>query len=218
MATARTAKFQNCETCATRQELPAIFCAACGAPLIHLSKWFLGIFLAVTVAVHVLFGLYANTPTLTWPAPLYGYYCFLFILYSLAVTRHYWVITVRVIAWSLILAYAMWFYWLSGAVGLRLLTGDIADVIRLFEAHTVARWIFIAFLALECGFAFAALVRRFGFLVGYRVMFALLAIAAQIGKFAFMYAAGKSPSRSARSSATGSCGRPTPRRRSSLTL
>jgi hypothetical protein len=192
MAITRTAKSQTCDTCGQLQALPAVFCGGCGAPLIHLSKWFLGIFLGVTVALHVLFGLYANTPTLTWPAPLYGYYCFLFILYSLAVTRRHWVMTVRVVAWSLILAYAMWFYWLSGAVGLRLLTGDIADVLRLFESSAAARWIFVVFVVFELAFAFAVLVRRFGFVVAYRVLLTLVAVAAQLAKLAFIYAAGES--------------------------
>lgn len=183
-------KFQTCPSCSAQQELPAIFCSTCGAPLIKISKWFLSTFLSITVIAYVIFGLYAQT--LLWPAPLYTYYVLLFVVFSLTVTRRYRVVTLRVLVWSsVVLLYAMWFFWLSIPEGLRIVTSDARDLINFLERSTPGQW--VAGLLVVSAFiaAFVALVRRFGFLVGYRLYFSLLAAVAYGVRWGVTYSIGE---------------------------
>lgn len=184
-------KLQTCAACQFDQELPAIFCKSCGAPLIRISKFFLTSLLTITVAAYVLFGLYSQK--LGWPAPLYLYYGLLFVIFSYTVTRRHPVMTLRMLAWSTILLYAMWFFWLRASLsgGLKMLTSDIRDVIDKIQSTTIGPWVVLGVAVLILVVAFAALWRRFGFVYGYRVFFTLLSGATFLARWAFAYSIGQ---------------------------
>jgi hypothetical protein len=183
------AKLQTCAGCGHQQDLPAIFCGACSSPLIQISKLLLTSVLTVTISAYVLFGLYAEK--LTWPAPLYALYVFLFIVFSYAITRRHPVITTRMLLWSLLLVYAMWFFWLSLGTGVRMLTSDIRDILELIEANPISQWTVTAvgFLCLIA--AFFALYRRFGLTLAYRVALTLFAGFAFLLRWMFAYSIGE---------------------------
>lgn len=182
-------KYQTCGTCGAQQELPAIFCSACGGPLIRISKIFLTFFLTFTVAAFVVYGIKADG--WLWPWPLYAYFAILFVLYSFAVTRRYTVVTLRMLAWCSILAYAMWFFWLSMDLALKRMSSDISDILTMVVDQPIPRYIFVGAVVLELIFAFVILKRRFGFFNGYRVNVTLLAGAAYCGKLAYTYSTGE---------------------------
>jgi hypothetical protein len=157
--------------------------------LIRISKIFLTSFLTVAVGLHVIFGIYASK--LLWPAPLYAFYALLFVLYSMVVTRRYTVTTIRVVSWCLVLVYAMWFYWLSGSMGLRLLTSDIRDLLDIMDQSLLARCVAGAAVAFQLLLGFAALWKRFGFIMAYRVFMTGIAVIALALKFLFQYSVGE---------------------------
>ena len=183
-------KFQACSDCGNEQELPAVFCGSCGAPLLHISKIALTVFLTLAVGVHAIFGLYAKQ--LGWPAPLYGFYVVLFVMYSFVVTRRYTTLTLRMILWSSLLAYAMWFYWLGGTAAIKSFTGDLRWLIDNLEASPVGSYTVLGVTVLSFVVAFTALARRFGFMVGYRVFFTLVAGFSFGCKLLFQYVTGES--------------------------
>lgn len=183
-------KLQTCAACERQQELPAIFCEACGAALIRISKILLTTLLTLCVTAYVVFGLYADK--LTWPAPLYGLYVLLFVVFSYAVTRRHSVISLRMLIWSCaVLGYAMWFFWLGVGPGLKMLTSDIRDLIEVIESNPISQWVVLGIGSLCLLGAFIALYMRFGLTLAYRISLTLLAGATFAMRWAFSYSIGE---------------------------
>jgi hypothetical protein len=180
---------QVCEACESLQELPAVFCERCGAPLIKITKFLLMSFLTVTVVSYLLYGLYIDK--LSWPAPLYGYYVFIFVGIGLIVTRRYTVMSVRVFLWSCLLAYATWMLMLSVASVLDYISSDLSDLIRAIETSPGGPTVVFGLVVLELAFAFVVLVRRFRFTLAYRIFATLMAAAAVLLRYVFSYSIGE---------------------------
>ena len=180
---------QLCDTCEACQELPAVFCDQCGAPLIKITKMLLMCFLTVTVVAYLLFGLFVDR--LSWPAPLYGYYVFIYVGVGLLVTRRHIIMSVRVFLWSALLAYATWMLMLSVASVLDYVTSDLSDLIRAIETSPTGPPIVLALVVLELVFAFVVLVRRFRLTLAYRLFATLLAGAAVLLRYVFSYSIGE---------------------------
>lgn len=183
------AKTQLCNACEKAQELPAIFCSSCGEPLLKISKWFMSILLSVTVAAYVTFGIYGEK--LLWPAPLYLYYVFLFVVFSYTVTRRHGLLTFRMIAWSLLLLYAMWFFWLSLSAGIKMVTSDVRDYLDIIDKTIAGQFVLVGFAVVILILGFAALWRRFGLVIAYRVFLTIVAAAAFAARWAFAYSIGE---------------------------
>lgn len=182
-------KHQTCPSCAHAQELPAIFCGGCRSPLLRISKIFLTVFLTLTVLAFVYYGL--NQERLLFAWPLFGYYALLFVTLSWAVTRRYQLVTLRMVTWSALLFYALWFFYSGFTRALTDMTSDVADIIAVIEENTFSQIGAAAVVGLEAILAFVLLYRRFGFATGYRVYATFLAAAAFAGRYAFAYATGE---------------------------
>lgn len=183
------AKTQICASCGAMQELPAIFCGACHSPLLKISKLFLTAFLTLTVTAFVYYGLVQESLLFAWP--LYSYYALLFVVLSYAVTRRHRLLTFRMVAWSTLLAYALWFFYLGFGRALTNLTSDIRDIIDIIEQDLFAMVTAGLVVVMEAVLAFVLLVKRFGFATGYRIYATFLAAGAFAARYAFSYASGE---------------------------
>lgn len=189
MPTSVTLKTQACPACEHLQELPAIFCQACGSPLAKVSKLFVTLFLTVTVAAYMIYGLYVNK--LSWPAPLYLYYVFIFVCFSLIVTRRYRIMSFRVMLWCLLLVYATWILWLSVSSVLTYVTSDLTDLLNIIEQNKFSQMTVLGLTVVLLLLSFVVLVRRFKFTLAYRIFATFLALAALGLRYAFSYSVGE---------------------------
>lgn len=172
---------QACPTCNTLQELPAVFCWMCGAPLMKVSKWFITFFLSVTAAAYGIYGLYSDSLFSVWPIPLYLYYVFLFICLSLILTRRYYWTSVRVFLWSLLLLYAMSFLGLSTSRLMWSFSADVLQIVDQVRDSTFSLSLLGAVAVFNLLLGFIVLTRRFNFTLAYRIFLTFAAAAAYVG-------------------------------------
>ncbi|MGI8907399.1 MAG: hypothetical protein ACR2IE_13015 [Candidatus Sumerlaeaceae bacterium] len=179
MSARRAQVTQTCPSCDTIQELPAIFCWHCGAPLMRISYWYIAFFLSFTAAMFGIYGLYAQS--MVWPIPLYLFHVLIFVALSLIITRRYYWTSFRVILWTLLLLYAMTFLVLSAVNFFHNLSTDVIEVMQ----HVRATYLGIAVLGGMALFNLilgsVALTRRFKFTLAYRIFVTFLILLAYAG-------------------------------------
>lgn len=170
---------QACPHCNTIQELPAIFCWMCGAPLLRISYWAVWFFLTVTAATFGIYGLYAKE--LIWPMPLYLYYVFVFLMLSLIISRRQYWMGFRVVLWSLILIYSLTFLVLTTAQFFHNLSTDAIEVMQNIRRTRFGVIAFVSVIVFNLVIGGIALTRRFNFTLAYRIFISFAAAMFYVG-------------------------------------
>ncbi len=113
---------QTCSSCGHPNELPFIFCAACGAPRVHLGRWRVTILRSLVMTAFLAPHYFAEI--ILWGWPYYLLYALLFTLFMASLVKGDWRLGLRLWGWFSV--------FLGGAFAYFLFVHpDIADLIAV---------------------------------------------------------------------------------------